>query len=328
MEEMVKNELLGEQVLVTGASGLVGSWLVKKLISRGALVTALVMDIEKDSELVQSGDIDLVNIVYGNLSSRKDLTHAVMKSECTTVFHLGAQTIVGTALKDPLGTFQSNIQGTWNLLEAIKMGNGQVKSVVVASSDKAYGESKNLPYTEETPLNARSPYDVSKACTDLIAQSYAHTYSLPIGIARCGNIFGGGDTNWSRLIPGTIRALLQGSRPMLRSNGTPLRDYIYVKDVVDSYIELALYVKKGNASGEAFNLSTGNCYSVMELYNEISKLVTGNIIEPKILNNAFNEIQAQNLDSSKAKLQFGWESKYSLQEGLAETIMWYRKLFK
>jgi CDP-glucose 4,6-dehydratase len=275
-----------KSVLVTGATGLVGSWLIRDLLQKGARVTALVLDHDPSSQLIRSGDYNLISVVNGDLRNYKDVSRAVFTNECTEIFHLGAQTIVGTALRDPISTFESNIQGTWNVMEAARQSNGVVKSVVVASSDKAYGSSDLLPYLENFPLHGDGPYDVSKSCTDLIAQSYGSTYGIPITIARCGNIYGGGDLNWSRIVPGTIRDLLNNKRPILRSDGTFVRDYVHVDDVVSAYLRLSEVSQSKNLNGEAFNFSRDEPLSVLELYREISMIVVGKYIEPQIQSTA------------------------------------------
>lgn len=318
------DEWHGRSVLVTGATGLVGSWLVRKLLKEGAHVSALVLDMDSSSELVRSGDIHRVAVINGDLADFGTVSRAVHQNACEVIFHLGAQTIVGTALVDPVRTFQSNIQGTWNLLEAVKVSNGRVKSVVVASSDKAYGTSNQLPYREDHPLHGDGPYDVSKSCTDLIAQSYATTYGLPVAIARCGNIYGGGDLNWSRIVPGTIRSLLAGETPILRSDGTFIRDYVHVDDIVDAYIHLASTVEAQQICGEAFNFSRDEPLNVLSLYQAISRAVLGHVLEPKILNIASNEIKDQYLDSSKARRELCWKSSVDLNDGLQRTVQWYR----
>lgn len=314
----------GRRVLVTGATGLVGSWLVKRLLTLEADVHGLVLDADPDSELIRSGDISRITVTNGDLRIPMDVSRAVKNSNCEVIFHLGAQTIVGTALNDPMWTFESNIAGTWNLLEAVRQSGNQVKSVVVASSDKAYGTSDVLPYLEGFSLHGEGPYDVSKSCTDLIAQSYGKTYKLPVTVARCGNIYGGGDLNWSRIIPGTIRSLIQGAQPEIRSDGSFIRDYVYVMDIVDAYIHLAVETEKGKINGEAFNFSRDEPLSVMDLYKQICQAFNKSYVEPKILNSAKNEIKDQHLDSSKAKKVLGWKSNFTLTDGLTETINWYK----
>ena len=315
----------GKSVLVTGATGLVGSWLVNDLLKEGARVTALVLDSDPSSQLIRSGDIEKISVVNGNLNNSQDVTRAMFTNECSTVIHLGAQTIVGTALLDPLSTFESNIKGSWNLLEAVRQSKGLVKSVVVASSDKAYGESENLPYTEDQALHGDGPYDVSKSCTDLLAQSYGNTYNLPITIARCGNIYGGGDLNWSRIVPGTIRDLVAGRQPVLRSDGTFVRDYVHVDDVVSGYLKLAEVSQSKNINGEAYNFSRDEPLNVMELYKQICLATLGKFVEPRILNTAKSEIKDQHLNSAKAKNALGWSSQVSLESGLARTVAWYKQ---
>lgn len=314
----------GKSVLVTGVTGLVGSWLVRALLSEGAHVSALVLDMDPSSELIRSGDINRVSVINGDLADIDNVSRAVHQNASEVIFHLGAQTIVGTALVDPVRTFTSNIQGTWNLLEAVRQSNGRVKSVMVASSDKAYGSALHLPYKEDHPLHGDGPYDVSKSCTDLIAQSYATTYKLPIVVARCGNIYGGGDLNWSRIVPGTIRSLLAGEIPVIRSDGTFIRDYVHVDDIVSAYLHLADAAQTQEISGQAYNFSRDEPLTVFNLYEAISKAVLGHRLEPKILNSASNEIQDQHLDSSKARCDLKWSSTVTLSQGLERTVNWYR----
>jgi CDP-glucose 4,6-dehydratase len=313
-----------KSVLVTGATGLVGSWLVRDLLQKGVRVTALVLDSDPSSQLIRSGDYNHISVVNGDLRNYKDVSRAVFANECTDIFHLGAQTIVGTALQDPISTFESNIQGTWNVLEAARQSNGVIKSVVVASSDKAYGSSDQLPYLENFPLHGDGPYDVSKSCTDLIAQSYGSTYGVPVTIARCGNIYGGGDLNWSRIVPGTIRDLLSNNRPILRSDGTFVRDYVHVDDVVSAYLRLSEVSQTKNLHGEAFNFSRDEPLSVLDLYREISMTVRGKYVEPDIQNIANSEIKDQHLNSDKAHSVLAWNSSITLQSGLEKTFEWYK----
>jgi CDP-glucose 4,6-dehydratase len=244
--------------------------------------------------------------------------------EVDTVFHLGAQTLVGTALRSPLLTFEANIRGTYHLLEACRRMQPLVRRVVVASSDKAYGEARELPYTEETPLLGRHPYDVSKSCTDLLAVAYASTYDLPVTIARCGNVYGGGDLNWSRIVPGTIRSLLRGERPLLRSDGSMTRDYIFVEDAVDAYLKLAEALDDPSVAGQAFNFAHGSPMSVLEIVDAIRTVMGATDLQPEILDTARSEIPHQHLDSSKARRQLGWEPGWQLHEGLGRTVEWYR----
>lgn len=312
------------RVFVTGASGIVGSWLVKRLVREGAYVVALVHDWDPQTELIRSGDIAKVNVVNGALEDYSTLERAINEHEVDTVFHLAAQPIVSTALRNPLPTFETNIRGSYHLLEACRVHRGLVKQVVVASSDKAYGDAETLPYTEDMPLHGRHPYDVSKSCTDLIALSYAHTYRLPIAVARCGNIYGGGDLNWSRIVPGTIRSILQGERPILRSNGLYTRDYIFVDDVVDAYMATADGLTREEIFGQAFNFSPESRVTVIDITRMMLKLMDRPDLEPVILDQVTAEIKDQYLDASKARRMLTWTPRFTLEQGLAETIRWYR----
>lgn len=316
------------RVFVTGATGIVGSWLVKRLVASGAFVVALVRDADPQSELLRSGDLLRTTVVNGRLEDYGALERAINEHEVDTVFHLGAQPIVPTAHRNPLPTFEANIRGTYNLLEACRVHRTLVERVVVASSDKAYGDAAVLPYTEDMPANGRHPYDVSKSCTDLLAMSYAATYDLPVTIARCGNIYGGGDLNWSRIVPGTIRSLWLGQRPQIRSNGLYTRDYIYVQDVVDAYLALAVHCTDAGVRGEAFNFSPQTRLSVLEVARTIQRLMGRPDLEPAILDQARGEIRDQYLDSSKAAQRLKWTARYRLEEGLGETIGWYTQFFK
>jgi CDP-glucose 4,6-dehydratase len=243
--------------------------------------------------------------------------------EIDIVLHLAAQSIVGIANRNPVSTFETNIAGTWMLLEAARR-SPTVKAIVLASSDKAYGSCDVLPYVESTPLRGEHPYDVSKSCADLIAACYAKTWNVPVAVTRCGNFFGGGDLNWNRVVPGTIRSILRGERPIVRSDGKFIRDYIYVEDAVDSYLHLAEALRKDSKfAGEAFNFSTGKPLNVLEMVDAIRAMMQSDL-EPVVLNEASNEIRAQHLDSSKAHTELGWQARYGLKEGLARTVAWYR----
>jgi len=309
--------------LVTGATGLLGSALIAELLRRGARVTALVRDADPQSELIRTGTIRHVTVSQGSLEDYASLERAINENECDTVFHLGAQTIVGTALRSPLATFEANIRGSYNLLEACRVHSRLVKRVLIASSDKAYGSSDTLPYTEQHPLVGRHPYDVSKSCTDLLASTYAHTYGLPAGILRCGNIYGAGDLNWSRLIPGTIRSLLEGTAPVIRSDGKFLRDYVYVQDVVEAYLLVADHLEP-SMRGESFNFSPERAFSVLEVVDLLRQILHRVDLEPIILSQATAEIRDQYLDCSKAKRALGWSPKFTFQQGLEQTVHWYQ----
>lgn len=317
----------GKKVLITGATGLVGSWLVKALLRKKSIIVALVRDIDYQTEFYRSGDYLQTNIVNGSLENFSTIERAINEYEVDTVFHLGAQTIVGAAYREPLQTFESNIRGTYHILEACRRHRDFVKEIVIASSDKAYGIVDKLPYTEDMLLKGSHPYDVSKSCTDLLAQTYSYTYNLPIAIARCGNIYGGGDLNWSRIIPGTILSLLNNKRPVIRSNGKYIRDYIYIKDIVDAYINLAESITKKNIYGEAFNFSTESRMAVIEIVNKIRSIMNREDLEPQILNLNLKEIPEQSLSAEKAHEILGWYSKYDLGKGLSETVDWYKNYF-
>jgi CDP-glucose 4,6-dehydratase len=324
MKDFWKNR----KVFVTGATGIIGSWLVKELLVQGADIVALVQDADPQSEVYRSGDIRQVTVVNGALEDFWTVERSINRHEVDTVFHLGAQTIVGTAQRFPLPTFEANIRGTYNLLEACRLHSGMVQRIVIASSDKAYGEQPHLPYTEEMPLDGRHPYEVSKSCADLIAQAYHHTYGLPIAIARCGNVYGGGDLNWSRIVPGTVRSIVRAERPFIRTDGTYVRDYIYVKDVAHAYMRLAKCLEDERVCGGAFNFSTEKPMSVLEVVNMIQKLMDYTHVEPDIRNCAEGEIRDQYLSSAKAKEILKWEPTFDLESGLRETISWYKKFLK
>jgi CDP-glucose 4,6-dehydratase len=311
------------RVLVTGATGLVGGWLVKRLLSAGADVVCLIRDWTPQAEIVRCGDIDHVTVVRGDICDQACLERVLGEHEIATVMHLAAQTIVGIANANPASTFEANIGGTWKLLEACRR-SPRVRQIVMASSDKAYGEAEVLPYTEETPLAGKHPYDVSKSCSDLIAQTYAHTYQLPVCITRCGNFYGGGDLNWNRIVPGTIRSVLRGQAPVIRSDGSFIRDYFYVEDGAAAYMHLAEQMeKRPELSGEAFNLSTEIQVSVLQLVEKVLNQI-GSDIKPVVLGEAKNEIKHQFLDAGKATRMLGWRPMFTLEEGLTRTIEWYK----
>jgi CDP-glucose 4,6-dehydratase len=312
------------RVLVTGATGIVGSWLCRDLLDRGASVTALVRDDDPQSDFFRTQTAGGCSIVRGDLARFEDCARAINHSESDTVFHLGAQTLVGAALRDPLETFESNVRGTYNVLEATRRFEGLVSAVVVASSDKAYGASTVLPYTEEMPLAGTFPYEVSKSMTDLVARSYALTYGVPVAIARCGNIYGPGDLNWSRIVPGTFRSILRDEQPVLRSDGTFLRDYLHVDDVAGAYLALVDAAEK--TPGRAYNFSDESPSRVLDIYEAccIAAGVPG--LEPKILDDAVGEIKDQYLDASRARSELSWSAGVTLADGLARTFPWYRDL--
>lgn len=314
---------LDRPTFVTGGTGLVGSWLVRRLVDLGSDVTCLVRDWVPQSEFVRTGLAEQVKVVRGDVRDQQVLERVLGEYEIDTVMHLAAQTIVPIANRNPVSTFESNIAGTWSLLEACRR-SPQVKQIVFASSDKAYGEHEVLPYHEDAPLRGSFPYDVSKSCADLIAQSYAHTYGLPVSITRCGNFYGGGDLNWNRLVPGTIRSVLRGQRPIIRSDGQFVRDYFYVEDGAAAYTLVAERLSTTpELRGEAFNFSLESQIAVVDLVSQILAQV-GSELEPEIRNEASNEIRKQYLDSSKARSMLGWEPIFPLDEGLKRTLEWYK----
>ena len=324
----LNNYWLGIPVLVTGATGIVGSWLCSELLNRGAAVVAYVKDSDPRSELFRTGDINRLRVVNGNLDDFWAVERAINENDIQIVFHLGAQAIVGSALRSPLPTFETNIRGTYNLLEACRMHPALVRSIVVASSDKAYGHHDTLPYTEDAPLAGRNPYDVSKTCGDIIAQSYFATYGLPVGIARCGNIYGGGDLNWSRLVPATIRSYFFEQSPVIRSDGTFVRDYLYVKDAVDGYLRLAEGLSQDAIKGQAFNFGNESPVTVLELVSEIQDLMEAQHLDPEIQGTAEAEIHSQYLSTDKARRLLNWKPGNDLRSGLVETISWYREFLQ
>lgn len=315
------------RVFVTGGTGLVGGWLISQLLEFGADVVCLVRDWVPNCELALAGNLERVNVVRGEICDQELLERALNEYEVDTVIHLAAQTIVGIANRNPVSTFDSNIRGTWILLEACRR-SPLVKQIILASSDKAYGEPESLPYSEQTPLAGRHPYDVSKSCADLIATTYANTYDLPVVITRCGNFFGGGDLNWNRIVPGTIRSVVMGKPPVIRSDGKYIRDYFHVEDGASAYMLLAQYLSENNdIRGEAFNFSDESRVTVVEIVEMILRLMNSEL-KPVVLNEASNEIREQYLSAEKAKSVLGWTPIYDLETGLKKTIDWYMNFFK
>jgi CDP-glucose 4,6-dehydratase len=309
--------------LVTGATGLVGGWLVRRLLEAQADVVCLVRDWVPQSEAARGGLLEKVKVVRGDCRDQVLLERVLGEFEIATVLHLAAQTIVTIANRNPVSTFETNVAGTWALLEAARR-SPTVKQVILASSDKAYGESASLPYDEDMPLLGRHPYDVSKSCADLVAQAYAATYGLPVAITRCGNFFGGGDLNWNRVVPGTIRSLLRGQRPIVRSDGRYVRDYFYVEDGAAAYMLLAeRLAQDASLAGQAFNFSNEVPVTVLDLVDRIRTLI-GSTLEPDVRNEATNEIREQYLSAEKARRLFGWRPQFDLEGGLERTIGWYR----
>jgi len=310
--------------LVTGATGLVGGWLVRRLLGLGADITCLVRDWVPRSQLVRGGLSDRVTLVRGDVRDQALVERALGEYGIVTVIHLAAQTIVGIANRNPISTFESNIGGTWALLEACRR-SPLIQQVVLASSDKAYGDQKNLPYDEEMPLQGTHPYDVSKSCADLIGQTYAVSYGLPVVITRCGNFYGGGDLNWNRIVPGTIRSVLHHERPVIRSNGRFVRDYFYVEDGAIAYTTLVeALAANPDLAGRAFNFSDEIQVTVLDLVRQILHLMESHL-EPDVRNEASNEIVHQYLTAAAARRVLGWAPRFTLEEGLRRTIDWYRE---
>jgi CDP-glucose 4,6-dehydratase len=313
--------------LITGATGLVGSWLVKRLLAAKADVICLVRDWIPQSEIVRSGNLDNVKVVRGDIRDQDLLERTLGEYEINTVIHLAAQTIVTIANRNPNSTFETNIGGTWRLLEACRRSPA-VKQIVIASSDKAYGDQPILPYDENTPLQGQHPYDVSKSCADLIAHTYAVTFGLPVAITRCGNFYGGGDLNWNRIIPGTIRSVVRGQAPIIRSDGQYIRDYFYVEDGAVANMVLAeKLAEHPEYKGEAFNFSNELQITVLELVKKILELMDSKL-KPEIRNVVSNEIRNQYLNAGKAHRLLSWEPLFSIDEGLKLTIQWYKEFLE
>jgi len=314
-------------VLVTGATGLLGSWLTRALVERGASVVTLVRDWVPENELFRSGTLNQVTVVRGDVCDLQTVERALGEYEVDSVFHLAAQTIVGIANRNPISTFESNIRGTWTVLEACRR-SPLVRQIIVASSDKAYGSHEQLPYSEDAALQGRHPYDVSKSCADLIAQSYAVTHGLPVCVTRCGNLYGGGDLNWNRIVPGTIRSALNGERPIIRSDGSYIRDYFYVEDAVLAYLMLAEQLAAHRElAGQAFNFSNEIQVTVLELARMILRVAGREDLVLDVRAEADNEILHQYLDAGKAREVLGWRPHFDLESGLTRTIQWYRQFF-
>ena len=313
-------------VFVTGGTGLVGTWLVQRLVEAGADVVCLVRDWVPQAPLLSTELQDQVRIVRGDVCDQALLERTLGEYEIKTVIHLAAQTIVGIANRNPVSTFESNIQGTWALLEACRR-SPRVSEIVAASSDKAYGDCPTLPYSEETPLQGQHPYDVSKSCSDLICQTYAHSYGSPVVVTRCGNFYGGGDLNWNRIVPGTIRSILRNESPLIRSDGLFVRDYFYVEEGASAYMMLAEQLaERPELKGEAFNFSNEIQITVLELVERILDSM-GSSLEPDVRNEASNEIKHQYLSAEKARTMLDWHPTFDLQTGLAHTVQWYKAYF-
>jgi CDP-glucose 4,6-dehydratase len=314
---------LDRPTFVTGGTGLLGSWLIKRLVEAGTDIVCLVRDWVPQSELIRTGLIGRIKVVRGDIREQATLERILGEYEIDTVFHLAAQTIVTVANSNPISTFETNIAGTWSLMEACRR-TPKVKQIVVASSDKAYGDQTSLPYREDTPLQGSHPYDVSKSCADLIAHTYAVSYNLPVAITRCGNFYGGGDLNWSRIIPGTIRSVLRGKRPVIRSDGQYVRDYFYVEDGAAAYMLLAEKIaNEPQIQGQAYNFSNELQLTVSQIVQKILILMDSNL-QAIIQNDVSNEIPHQYLSAEKARSELDWSPLFTLDQGLERTIAWYK----
>lgn len=316
----------GRRVLVTGAYGFLAGHLIEALLGQKAEVVGLVRDCPAESYLQLRGLDSRITRVSGDITDLDACRRAVNEHEIEVVFHLAAQAIVGLANRSPYSTFESNIRGTYTLLEAcreLKTGNSPLQAVVCASSDKAYGDQEKLPYREDAPLVGMHPYDASKSCADLIARAFHKTYALPVAVTRCANLYGPGDINMSRIVPATLKSVLEDERPIIRSDGSPQRDYLYVKDAAEGYMTLAQTVIDGPAAGKAYNLGTGIPVTVLEVVGEIIK-VAGSELTPDVQGTASSEIQHQYLDPARARAELGWEARTPLAQGLAESYQWYK----
>jgi len=312
----------GRAVAVTGATGFLGSHVTAALVELGADVAILVRD-EVPPSAVSAAWTDQVSVVRGAVEDQAAVERLLGDYEAQTVLHLAAQSQVGAANRNPVATFEANVTGTWTLLEAVRR-SPRVTGVITASSDKAYGAQPELPYDEDMPLLAVNPYDVSKACADLLSTSYHRTFGVPVCVTRCGNFFGPGDRNWQRIVPGTIRSLLRGERPVLRSDGTMVRDYLYVVDGALAYLRLAeAMAQDPSVIGEAFNFSTETPLTVLELVAAL-QTAAGTDLEPDIQATASHEIDSQHLSAAKARKLLGWAPTFTVDEALRETVAWYR----
>jgi len=312
-----------KKVLVTGFEGFLGSHLTRALVSLGARISGLDIKVKRKETILTKADYEKITVIKGSVVNYKLVKRIINKNKINLVFHLAAEAIVGKCYYSPLRTFSTNIEGTWNILEVCRRAK-IIPSIIIASSDKAYGAHKNLPYTEDAPLQGNHPYDVSKSCADLITNTYAHTYSLPVCVTRCGNIYGPGDFNFSRLIPDAMKSLALNKRLEIRSDGKFVRDYIYVDDIVKGYLRIAELLKKNELFGDSFNLSNDCPLTVIELLQKINKLnLCGNKLNYKVLDLAKYEIRKQYLSSAKARRVLGWKPAYNLCGGLKKTAEWY-----
>jgi len=314
-----------KNVLVTGCTGMIGSWLTITLADQGARVVGVIRDHVPFSYLALTGYLERIVAVSGSVTDYELLLRAFGEYEIDTCFHLAAQAVVGVANRSPLSTFESNVRGTWTVLEAAR-NSPLVQRIVVASSDKAYGAKDRLPYREDDALEGLFPYDASKAMADLLARSYFASFGVPVAVTRCGNVYGGGDLNFSRLVPGTIRSLLRGEPPIIRSDGTALRDYLHVPDVVDAYLRTAAALDRPEIRGQAFNFGSDMPVAVLDLVCQIIQISGRRDLKPQVLGKGKlpGEIHAQYLASEKARRLLAWAPRYSLEEGLREAYRWYQ----
>lgn len=316
-------------MLVTGAQGFIGSWLTERLLDEGAQVVVLRRDVDPDARFVTDGIEGRCRVALADVCDYESVLRTLNEHDVRVVFHLAAQTIVGTANRSPLSTFQTNVRGTYTLLEACRAAvvtGGEIDRVVVASSDKAYGAHEALPYREDFELNPLYPYDVSKACTDMIARSYASTYEMPVAVTRLANVYGPGDFNWSRLIPDTARALAAGKRPVIRSDGSPQRDYIHAQDAVEAYLAIAGSLDREEMRGRAWNVGSGEAVAVLDVVHRMISAI-GSSVEPDVQGDGVphGEIDRQVLDSAAIREQLGWAPTVSLDAGLRSTYAWYEE---
>jgi CDP-glucose 4,6-dehydratase len=316
----------GSTVLVTGAQGFIGSWLAERLLDEGARVVVPRRDAEPDSRFRVDGIEDRCVVALADVQDHDAIVRVLNEHEVDAVFHLAAQTIVGTANRSPLSTFEANVRGTYVLLEACRAfgEGGGISRIVVASSDKAYGSHDELPYREDFALQPTFPYDVSKACTDMIARSFAVTYGMPVAVTRLANVYGGGDLNWSRIVPDTCRALARGDAPVIRSDGSPERDYLYVEDAVDAYLAVAASLDRADLHGRAWNAGWGSPLSVRDIVDRLID-ASGAAVRPEVRGDGtpHGEIDRQYLDSTAIREQLGWTPSVDLAEGLRRTYAWY-----
>jgi CDP-glucose 4,6-dehydratase len=312
-----------KKVVITGFEGFLGANLTRELLKEGALVIGIDSKTNRKDTLFTKDDYKRITVIQADVADFELVKKIIFRNKIQVVFHLAAEAIVDRSFENPLNTFTSNIEGTWNILEASRQAGKNIEAVIIASSDKAYGSHEKLPYTESSSLKGSHPYDVSKSCADLISYTYAKSYNMPVAVTRCGNIYGPGDFNFSRIIPDTIRCALTGNCFLIRSDGKFLRDYVYVDDIVNAYLTLATKMNILDLQEKTFNFSNNHPYSVLEVVKMIYDLI-GRKPDYKILNKSKHEIRNQYLSSQKALRILGWKPEFSLRQGLERTISWYR----